>query len=78
MVFQKVAEILAQIIGIDSEDITPETKLTIDNGIDAISITKLIIQCEKKFNITIHDEYVHSFKCVKDIVDYIEKTMSEY
>jgi acyl carrier protein len=77
MVFQKVAKILADIIEIDYEDITPETELTIDNGIEAVNIAKLVIQCEKKFHITIHDENVHSFKCVHDIVEYIEKIQSE-
>lgn len=77
MVFQKVAVILSEIMEIDSEEITPETKLTADNGIEAISIAKLVILCEKKFGITIHDEDVHSFKCVNDIVKYIEKAQSE-
>lgn len=77
MVFQKVAEILSEIVEIDEEEITPETELTADNGIEAISIAKLVILCEKKFGITIHDEDVHSFKCVNDIVKYIEKAQSE-
>ncbi|OGO79246.1 MAG: hypothetical protein A2Y23_01325 [Clostridiales bacterium GWB2_37_7] len=77
MVFQKVAKILAEIIEIDSEDIVLETELTIDNGIGAVNVAKLVIECEKKFNITIHDEDVHTFKCVYDIVKYIENILSE-
>lgn len=77
MVFQKVAKILAEIIEIDFEELTPETELTIDNGIEAIHIAKLIMKCEKKFNITIHDEDVHSFKCIQDIAEYIENIQSE-
>lgn len=77
MVFQKVAEILSEIMEINEEEITPETELIADNGIDAISIAKLVIRCEKKFRITIHDEDVHSFKCVYDIAKYIEKAQSD-
>lgn len=77
MVFQKVAEILSEIIEIDYEDITLKTKLTIDNGIEAVNVAKLVIECEKKFEITIHDEDVHNFKCVNDIVKYIEKILSD-
>lgn len=77
MVFQKVAKILAEIIELDYEDITPETELTIDNGIEAVNIAKLVIECEKKFHITIHDENVHNFKCVNDIVEYIKRIQSE-
>lgn len=64
MVFQKVANILAEIIEIDYEEITPESELTIDNGFEAVNIAKIVIECEKKFNITIHDENIHSFKFV--------------
>jgi acyl carrier protein len=72
-----VAKILAEIIELDYEDITPETELTIDNGIEAVNIAKLVIECEKKFHITIHDENVHNFKCVNDIVEYIKRIQSE-
>ncbi len=77
MVFQRVAKILSEIIELDYEDIEPETQLTTDNGIEAVHIAKLVIECEKKFNITIHDENVHSFKCVNDIAEYIEKIQAE-
>lgn len=72
-----MAKILSEIIGSDDEDITPDTELTIDNGIEAIDIAKLLIECEQCFNITIHDEDVHTFKKVRDIVEYIKKIKSD-
>lgn len=72
MVFEKLAEIMSEIIGYDYEDITPETELIISNGFDAISIARTIMECEKHFKITIHDEDVHTFKRADDIVKYIE------
>ena len=77
MVFQKVAKILTEIIGIDDEDITNETELTSEYGIKPIDVAKLVIECEKKFNITIHDEDVHNFRCVNDIVEYIKRIQSD-
>lgn len=77
MIDEKIAEILAEIIGVDNQDITPETKLTTDSGVEKISIAKLIIGCEKEFNITIFDEDVHDFKCIGDITNYIKKLLSE-
>jgi acyl carrier protein len=70
-----VAEILAEIIETDYEEITPETELTMNNGIESVSIAKLVIQCEKKFKVTIHDEDIHNFKCVNDIAEYIKKIL---
>jgi acyl carrier protein len=40
-------------------------------------VARLVIQCEKYFKINIHDEDVHTFKCVKDIVEYIENLLSD-
>lgn len=77
MFFEKLAQILAEIIDREAEDITPETALTEDNGIMPIDVAKLVIECEKKFKITIHDEDVHNFKTVSDVVEYISKMQSE-
>lgn len=72
MVFEKVAKILAEIIGMDDQDITPETALTREYGITALDVAKLVIECERKFRITIQDEDVHAFRYVSDLTDYIE------
>ena len=77
MVFQKVAGILAEIIEVEDEAITSETQLSTAIGVDALHVAKLVIECEKKFRITIHDEDVHTFKYVKDMVEYIEKIQSD-
>lgn len=77
MVFQKVAKILSEIIEADPEDITPETELTPNNGMDAVSVAKLVIASEKKFGIIVRDEEVHTWKNVKDVVGYIEKTLAD-
>lgn len=77
MFYKRLVKILSEIIGIDYEDITPETELTIQNGIQAIDVAKLVIECEKNFKVTIHDEDVHTFKRVNDIVEYIERIKSD-
>lgn len=73
MVFKKVAGILAEILGIDDEDITMNTKLNRQEGITALDVAKLIIGCEQTFGITIQDEEVHKFQRVGDLVAYIKK-----
>ncbi|MGI1659207.1 MAG: acyl carrier protein [Desulfitobacterium sp.] len=77
MVFQKIAAILAEIIGIDDEDITPNTELNREYGIKPVDLAKLIIECERTFQITIHDEDVYRFRSVNDLVEYIERIKEE-
>lgn len=73
MVFDKVSCILAEILGQDEKDITKQTEFTEEYGIDSIDFAKLILEVEKKFNITIYDDKAADFKNVCDIVDYINE-----
>jgi len=77
LVFRKVAEILAEILEVDCEMITKETALTAEYGIKAIDVAKLVIECEKKFKITILDEEVHRLRNVDDLVEYIKRVQSD-
>lgn len=77
MIFKKAAEILADILGLDEEEITSDMELTPEFEIEKLHVAKFIIECEKKFKITIHDENVHTFRTVGDVVKYIEIRLSE-
>lgn len=77
MVFEKLVSMAAEILEKDEEDITPETLLTKAAGVEALQLAKLVMECEGKFKIIIHDEEVHTFTCVKDLVIYIEKALSD-
>lgn len=77
MAFRKVAEILADILGIDEEEITSKMELTPEFEIEKIHIASLVIGCEKKFKISIRDEKVHTWHTVGDVVRYIENIVSE-
>jgi len=77
MIYEEIGEIFAAIIGADNQDITPETELTAASGVEMISVAKLIIECEKAYHITIFDEDVHTFKCIDDLVTYVNRLLSE-
>lgn len=78
MVCKKVRNILAEILNLDMEDINQNLELTSENEIEKIHIAKLIIECEKIFKITIHDEDVNNFHTLKDIVKYIKEMIEEH
>ncbi len=76
MVVLKVRKLLAEIIGVEAEDVTIRMPLTKDNGVESLDIAKLIIACEKEFKVTIHDEDVLDFHCAQDIAAYIDNLLS--
>lgn len=77
MVFETVVGILARLLEIDEDYITPEMKLAKEEGMEPINLAKLIIRCEKRFEIVIQDEDVYKFICVNDLVDYISNLLNE-
>ena len=72
MVLNKVIYLLAEIIGVDDEDINIKTKFTEEYGISPIDVAKLIIAVEEEFNIVVHDDKAAFFENVGDVVDYVE------
>ncbi len=68
MQFKKLANILSEPLETDADDITPETALT---ALDSLAMARAVIECEKKFRVTIFDEDVSGFKTAGDLAAYI-------
>lgn len=48
MISQKIARLLAEILGEDEEDITEQTEFTQEYGIDLVDVAKLVIAVGKR------------------------------
>jgi acyl carrier protein len=70
--FEKIAGIIADQLGIDSEDITMESNLTEDLKADSIDIVALIMDLESEYGIEISDDELLKLKTVADVVKFIE------
>ncbi|MBB6217810.1 acyl carrier protein [Anaerosolibacter carboniphilus] len=74
MVFDKVVEIIAEQLGLDStEDITLETSLMKDLEADSLDAVEIIMALEDEFSVEIPDEDAEKFKNIGDIAKYIEE-----
>lgn len=72
MIFDKIATIIADELGVEEEEIEMETNLTEDLGADSLDAVELIMAIEDEFNIEIADEDAQKVMTVKDLVDYVE------
>jgi len=70
--FEKVKNILVDELQLKPEDITPESELVNDLGINSLELADLIMVCEEKFNIEIGDDDIRKFITVTDICEYLE------
>lgn len=52
-VFEKVKETLVEALGVDEDEVTPESTLTGDLGAESIDFLDIVFRLEKTFNIKI-------------------------
>lgn len=75
MVEEKVKEIIAKQLGVNSGEVTAEASFVEDLGADSLDTVELVMAFEEAFNIEIPDEDAEKIAKVKDAIDYIKKKM---
>ena len=71
--FEKVAQMLAEQLGIPTSKITPESRIIDDLGADSLDVVELLMTLEDETGKTIPDEEVAKIKTVGEIVEVLEK-----
>ena len=71
--FDKIAKLLAEQLGIPQSTITLESKIVEDLGADSLDVVELLMTLEDETGKTIPDEEVTKIKTVGEIVEVIEK-----
>ncbi len=75
-VFERVRRIIAEQLGVDEQEITPQTSFVDDLNADSLDLVELIMSLEEEFSkegqtIEISDEDAEKIVTVQDAVNYI-------
>ncbi|MBR4296237.1 MAG: acyl carrier protein [Clostridia bacterium] len=70
--FEKIKAMLVEEFDIKESDITLESDLSQDLGINSVELMDLAMRCEEEFDIEFPDDDIHTFTTVGDIVKFIE------
>jgi len=73
MIFEKVAEVIAEQLGISKDTITKEANVLEDLGADSLDIIEMLMTLEEEYGITIPDEKINQVKTVGGICELIEQ-----
>ncbi|ABC65774.1 acyl carrier protein [Aster yellows witches'-broom phytoplasma AYWB] len=76
MIFEKIKDLIATQLSLDTSTITLDTRFKEDLGLDSLDALELVMEAEKTFQINISDATLQNFKTVQDIVFYITKNTS--
>ncbi|MDO4489289.1 MAG: acyl carrier protein [Eubacteriales bacterium] len=72
MEFEKLKDIIVEVLDIDPERIEPESSFIEDLGADSLDVAQILIGVEDEFDIDIPDEEMEKVVTVKDAVDVIK------
>jgi acyl carrier protein len=70
--FDKLKEILVDVLGVKADDVKAESRFVEDLGADSQDLVELIMSFEDKFGVEISDEAAEKLVIVKDVLDFIE------
>ena len=72
MEFEKIQEIIADVLNIGVDEINPDSKFVDDLGADSLDIFQIIMGIEEAFDIEIENEDAEKIVTVGDAVDQIK------
>ncbi len=72
-VVDKVKEIVADELSVDSSIVTPQARFVEDLGADSLDVVELVMRFEEEFEIEIPDEDAEKIQSVRDAYNYIDQ-----
>lgn len=72
MELEKLKKVIAEVLNVDPEEITPETTFMDDLGADSLDVFQIIMGIEEEFDIEIPDEDAEKLTTVGEAMDYVK------
>lgn len=72
MELEKLQKIIAEVLNVDTEEITPDTTFVDDLGADSLDVFQIVMGIEEEFDIEIPAEEVEQIVSVGDAVEQIK------
>lgn len=74
--FEKLKQIIADVLSVDPEEVKMETTFTDDLGADSLDVYQIIMGIEEEFDITVSEELAENIKTVEEAVELIKNAMN--
>ena len=76
MEFEKLRDIIVDVMNVSKDDITPDTTFVDDLGADSLDIFQIIMGIEEEFDIEIPNDAAESIVTVADAVEQIKNALN--
>jgi acyl carrier protein len=69
---EKVTALVAEKLGVDKAEVTPDAVFIDDLGADSLDLVELIMAMEEEFGFEIADEEAEKLRTVGDVINFIK------
>lgn len=77
MEFEKLRDIIVEVLNVDETEVSMESTFIDDLGADSLDVFQIIMGIEEEFDIEIPNEEAEKIVTVGDAVEQIKKAVSE-
>ena len=74
--FEKLKQIIADVLSVDPEEVKMETTFMDDLGADSWDVYQIIMGIEEEFDIEVSEELAENIKTVEEAVELIKNAMN--
>ncbi len=75
--YDRIKDVLVSKLQLNENEITPDSELVNDLGINSLELADLVMECEEEFDIGIDDNSIRGFVTVGDVAKYLESVVKE-
>ena len=69
----KVRNIVAEQLGVDLAEVTPDARILDDLGADSLDVVEMVMSLEEAFDIEVPDQDVEELRTVADVERYVTR-----
>jgi acyl carrier protein len=77
MEFKKLCSIIVDVLGVEVNDITPDTTFIDDLGADSLDVAKIIMGIEEEFDVTVDSDVASNVTTVGQALELIKNAIGE-
>ena len=75
MEFEKLVSIIVDVLGVDAEEITPDTTFVDDLGADSLDVAQIIMGIEEEFDVTVDQDVASNATTVGQALELIKNAI---
>jgi acyl carrier protein len=72
----KVRNIVAEQLGVDLAEVTPDARILDDLGADSLDVVEMVMSIEEAFDIEVPDQDVEELRTVADVERYVTRAVA--